>query len=72
MAPPGAARLPGLDLLRAFAVLWIMLYHVTSYGSRLPDFVEYGYMAVDLFFVLSGFLVGRQLLLPYAAADGRA
>lgn len=59
-------RLPGLDLLRALAVLGIMLYHVSSYGPRLPTFIEYGYIAVDLFFVLSGFLVGRQLLLPYA------
>lgn len=63
-------RLPGLDLLRAVAVVWIMLYHVTSYGVRLPALVDYGYMAVDLFFVLSGFLVGGQLLRPYAA--GRA
>lgn len=61
------ARLPGLDLLRALAVVWIMLYHVTSYGIGLPALVEYGYMAVDLFFVLSGFLIGGQLLRPYAA-----
>lgn len=46
-----------------------MLYHVTSYGIRLPAVIEYGYMAVDLFFVLSGFLVGGQLLRPYAAGS---
>ncbi len=58
-------RLPGLDLLRAIAIAWVMLYHVTSYGVRLPDFIEFGWMGVDLFFVLSGFLVGCQFLKPY-------
>lgn len=58
-------RLPGLDLLRAIAIAWIMLYHVTSYGPRLPDFIEFGYVGVDLFFVLSGFLIGWQLIKPY-------
>lgn len=64
-----SARLPGLDLLRAFAVVWVMLYHVTSYGPSLPEIIEFGYMAVDLFFVLSGFLIGEQLLSPYAAGS---
>ncbi len=63
-------RIPGLDLLRAAAIAIVMLYHVTSYGPRLPDVVEFGYMGVDLFFVLSGFLIGGQLLQPYA--EGRA
>lgn len=58
-------RLPGLDLLRALAIAWVMLYHVTSYGPRLPDVVEFGWMGVDLFFVLSGYLIGWQLLEPY-------
>lgn len=57
-SPPG--RLPGLDLLRAVAILWVMAYHLTSYGVALPAFVEYGWMGVDLFFVLSGYLVGAQ------------
>lgn len=58
-------RLPGLDLLRAVAIVWVMLYHVTSWGPVLPNFIEYGYIGVDLFFVLSGFLIGWQLLEPY-------
>lgn len=62
-------RVPGLDLLRAIAIATVMLYHVTSYGPRLPDLVEFGYMGVDLFFVLSGFLIGGQLLQPYT--EGR-
>lgn len=53
-------RVPGLDLLRAIAILWVMAYHLTSYGVVLPGFVEFGWMGVDLFFVLSGYLVGGQ------------
>lgn len=58
-------RLPGLDLLRAIAIIWVMLYHVTSWGAVLPRFAEYGFIGVDLFFVLSGFLIGWQILKPY-------
>ena len=59
-------RMPGLDLLRAIAIVWVMLYHVSSYGPRLPAWVEFGWMGVDLFFVLSGFLIGWQVLKPRA------
>jgi peptidoglycan/LPS O-acetylase OafA/YrhL len=55
-------RLPGLDLLRAFAIIWVMLFHGLKYGTPSRDFSVYGWMGVDLFFVLSGFLIGSQLL----------
>ena len=61
-------RLFGLDTLRAFAVLIVMLYHLTIFGelpSRLRIVTSYGWMGVDLFFVLSGFLIGQQALKPY-------
>jgi len=61
-----SGRQPGLDLLRALAVLWVMLYHLASYGIALPAVVDHGWMGVDLFFVLSGYLIGGQLLRPYA------
>jgi len=32
-------RVPGLDLLRAIAILWVMAYHLSSYGVKLPAFV---------------------------------
>ncbi|SEG02760.1 Peptidoglycan/LPS O-acetylase OafA/YrhL, contains acyltransferase and SGNH-hydrolase domains [Bryocella elongata] len=62
-------RLHGLDTLRAFAVLAVMLYHLTIFGElpqRLLPVTYHGWMGVDLFFVLSGFLIGQQLLKPYA------
>jgi len=55
-------RLCGLDLLRAIAIIWVMLFHATKYGTPSREFSGLGWMGVDLFFVLSGFLIGSQLL----------
>lgn len=63
----GQAQLPGLTLLRAIAIVWVMLYHLESYGLPLPALASHGWMGVDLFFVLSGYLIGGQLLRPCAA-----
>lgn len=63
-------RLPGLDLLRALAIVWVMLFHSFVVGGLGPDWSwlsRYGWMGVDLFFVLSGFLIGSQVLQPLAA-----
>jgi len=65
-------RLPGLDLLRAIAVVWVMLFHSFLVGGLGPDFKwleRYGWMGVDIFFVLSGFLIGRQVLAPLARGE---
>lgn len=62
-------RLPGLDLLRALAIVWVMLFHSFLVGGLGPDLAwlsRYGWMGVDIFFVLSGFLIGRQVLTPLA------
>jgi peptidoglycan/LPS O-acetylase OafA/YrhL len=64
----GEGRLPGLDLVRAVAIAWVMLYHA-SILWRVPGdtwIVRFGWMGVDLFFVLSGFLIAGQLLRPWA------
>ena len=57
-------RQSGLDLLRAVAIVWVMLYHasIMGLGSPLPTVAAYGWMGVDLFFVLSGYLIGTQWL----------
>jgi peptidoglycan/LPS O-acetylase OafA/YrhL len=61
-------RLPGLDLLRAAAICWVMAFHASSFGliSRDHWIAKFGWMGVDLFFVLSGFLIAGQLLRPWA------
>jgi peptidoglycan/LPS O-acetylase OafA/YrhL len=56
-------RVYGLDLLRAIAILSVLLYHYPSTHEQLflRKVSHFGWMGVDLFFVLSGFLIGGQL-----------
>jgi peptidoglycan/LPS O-acetylase OafA/YrhL len=66
-APPPAGRLPhlrGLDGVRALAVLAVLLYHL-----RVP-WARGGFLGVDVFFVLSGYLVAT-LVLDEVEATGR-
>jgi peptidoglycan/LPS O-acetylase OafA/YrhL len=64
-------RLAGLDTLRALAILLVMLFHL---HWLLPDgsgpIARFGWMDVDLFFVLSGYLIGSQLLKPLREGRG--
>lgn len=65
-----AARQHGLDLVRAAAIAAVMLYHaktMTLAPSPAPWLLSFGWTGVDLFFVLSGFLIAGQLLKPWAA-----
>jgi len=60
-------RLPGLDLLRSIAIVWVMLFHSFIVGGLGPNFEwlsRFGWAGVDIFFVLSGFLIGTQVLRP--------
>jgi len=60
-------HLPGLDLLRAVAIVWVMLFHSFIAGGLGSDFEwlsRFGWMGVDVFFVLSGYLIGTQWLRP--------
>jgi len=58
--PPQERRLPYLDGIRAFAVLTVLLYH----GG--VSWVSGGLLGVDVFFVLSGFLITGLLVKEYA------
>jgi len=60
-------RQAGLDLLRALAIVVVVIYHAALFGFKLPGRVDrFGWIGVDLFFVLSGYLIGGQLLAPLA------
>jgi len=60
---PAPAYRPAVDGLRAFAVLAVILYH-----AEVPGFGG-GFVGVDVFFVISGYLI-TQLLLGGAGALG--
>ncbi|SEK69618.1 Peptidoglycan/LPS O-acetylase OafA/YrhL, contains acyltransferase and SGNH-hydrolase domains [Roseateles sp. YR242] len=62
LAPP---RLHGLDLLRALAIVLVFTYHYALFVSGEPTFgwvSTLGWTGVDLFFVLSGYLIANQLM----------
>lgn len=60
-------RQPGLDLLRAVAIIVVVIYHAGIMGFPLPGRIHrFGWVGVDLFFVLSGYLIGGQLVAPLA------
>jgi len=69
---PGKPRRIEIDFVRGIAILMVMLYHFPTprTGIALLDSVTWafgtaGLHGVDLFFVLSGFLVGGLLLKEY-------
>jgi peptidoglycan/LPS O-acetylase OafA/YrhL len=62
------ARIPALDGLRGVAILMVLLFHFAPFGHGLPAptalvdkvflaIARTGWIGVDLFFVLSGFLI---------------
>jgi peptidoglycan/LPS O-acetylase OafA/YrhL len=53
--------MPGIDGLRALAVLAVFVYHFHNGGGWLPG----GFLGVDVFFVISGYLITSLLLSEY-------
>jgi peptidoglycan/LPS O-acetylase OafA/YrhL len=66
--PPLGGHIPALDAVRGLAILLVLLFHFSSYGHGLPPasmladrvfhvLTRACWVGVDLFFVLSGFLI---------------
>ncbi len=65
LAPPNRLRyVPGLDGLRALSVTAVLLYHADV------SWMTGGFLGVDVFFVISGYLI-TSLLLAEQGASGR-
>lgn len=61
-----------LDGLRGVAIVLVLIHHFwpsTGYWSRFEDVARLGWIGVDLFFVISGFLI-TGILLETAGKDG--
>ncbi len=66
------ARLHGLDTLRTCAILLVLAYHFTVVVSGADTFgflSQIGWSGVDLFFVLSGYLIGNQIFASLIRQD---
>ena len=63
-APGSSGRLAGLDGLRALAILAVLVFHLD------PTWLPGGFLGVDVFFVVSGFLI-TTLLVRERVATGR-
>jgi len=72
----GGERQIGLDAVRGIAILVVLLFHfnqpvgVGAVDALLTPFRTTGWIGVELFFVLSGFLVGGIILAENAAPAG--
>lgn len=70
----GTMRVLGLDLMRSVAILLVLVSH----GICLPPWFPYpsqliencAYWGVEIFFILSGFLIGRILISEMTRPDG--
>lgn len=56
MLKPTPAYIPGIDGLRAIAVLAVLIYHA-DYLPWLPG----GFTGVEMFFVISGYVISQSL-----------
>jgi peptidoglycan/LPS O-acetylase OafA/YrhL len=63
-APPRLGYIPALDGLRALAVIAVLLYH----GDQ--KWIPGGFLGVDVFFVISGYLITCLLLSDFQQTDG--
>jgi peptidoglycan/LPS O-acetylase OafA/YrhL len=64
-SPASIARASSLDVLRCAAILLVIGFHLNFYAT----WSRFGWVGVDLFFVLSGFLISGRLFSEYLATE---
>jgi peptidoglycan/LPS O-acetylase OafA/YrhL/lysophospholipase L1-like esterase len=67
VAPSNISRvpfMPGLDGMRALAVVTVMIYHANS------DWLKGGFLGVEVFFVISGYLITLLLISEHERDHG--
>jgi peptidoglycan/LPS O-acetylase OafA/YrhL len=65
-----AANANRVSIFSALAIIVVVIYHAALFGFKLPSRIDrFGWIGVDLFFVLSGYLIGGQLLAPLARGN---
>lgn len=72
-ADPASPRIHGLDTLRALAIGLVVLHHYVLFVSDADTFGwvgEIGWAGVDLFFALSGYLIGNQIFAAMRGPQG--
>ncbi|ANE52296.1 acyltransferase family protein [Flavisolibacter tropicus] len=71
-ASASKGKLYGLDHLRTLAIVLVLIYHYRIFFH--PEWIDtvgkFGWTGVDLFFVLSGYLIAAQLFKQMAAGKG--
>lgn len=63
------ARVSGLDVLRSLAVVLVVGYHLPHTNIVVRALTHFGWIGVDLFFVLSGYLIASQYLAEPARGE---
>ena len=79
MKIPSSSRVFGLDLIRATAVLLVLAWHsgplipskTPFFGKIVSQLNFSGFAGVEMFFVLSGFLIGQILIRRFDDFQGR-
>ncbi len=70
-----SSYVPALTGIRAFAALLVLVVHTNqkfpSYVSAHVDFLHRGYLGVDLFFILSGYIIAHVYLQAIAKPNAR-
>ena len=70
LSAPTMPELPALTGLRALAALWVVCWHASTYLPALPFPITRGWFGVDVFFVLSGFVISYVYWNDFAGEGG--